>query len=261
MTLPGDGTPVRDDELHAFVDGQLDPERLRAVLNWLGARPDDAQRVAAWQAQRLELRRRARELDVGPTPEALARVVRGRARPGWRQAAAAAVLLAVGAGAGLVGARFASPTGPALAAGPAFVRDAAVAYAVYTPEARHPVEVAAADEAHLVQWLGRRLGAPLKAPSLQAQGFHLLGGRLLPGAGSPRAQFMYEDAAGRRVTLYLTVFAPGSAPGETAFRSMRSDAVESFYWVEGRFGYALSGELPKADLQALAREAYAQLAR
>jgi len=102
---------------------------------------------------------------------------------------------------------------------------------------------------------------PLRAPALQAQGFRLLGGRLLPGPRSPRAQFMYEDATGRRVTLYVTVFEPANAPRETAFRAARDGALESFYWVEGRFGYALSAELPPADVMALAREVHAQLSR
>ena len=260
--------PVTDDELHAFVDGQLDPSRLPAVLARLAASPEDSTRVAAWQGQRLELRRAHRAIDVGPTPEALTRTVLGTRRAWWRQAAAAAVLLVVGAGAGLLGARL----GPgragdgladagAVTAGAAFARDAAFAHAVYTPETRHPVEVGAAEEAHLVPWLGRRLGMALKAPVLQTHGFQLLGGRLLPGPGSPRAQFMYEDSRGRRVTLFLTAFTAGDAPGETAFRRLRTGAVESFYWVEGSFGYALSGELPPADLQALARDAYEQLAR
>jgi anti-sigma factor RsiW len=254
-----EAVPVGSDELHAFVDGQLDPARVAAVLAWLQAHPDDAQRVAAWQAQRLALRRLHRGLDIGETPGALARTVTGRRRR-WPLAAAAAALLCVGAASGWLAARLPA-TGPA-AVERAFARDAAIAHVVYTPEKRHPVEVAAADEAHLVQWLGRRLGLALKAPVLQDQGFRLLGGRLLPGgAGSPRAQFMYEDAAGRRLTLYLSAFAPGEAPQETAFRTVRSGAVESFYWVEGRFGYALSGELPSADLQALARSAYEQLSR
>ena len=108
------------------------------------------------------------------------------------------------------------------------------------------------DEAHLVRWLARGLGSPLKAPTLR-------GGRLLPGSHSPRAQFMYEDAAGHRVTLYVTVFDEGQVPNETAFRSVRDGAVESFYWIEGRTSYAFRGELPAASAMALAREVYRQL--
>ena len=157
--------------------------------------------------------------------------------------------------------RTATRRSQALADAAPFVRDAVIAHTIYAPEKRHPVEVSADEEAHLVQWLGRRLGVPLRAPALQSQGFRLLGGRLLPGPRSPRAQFMYEDAAGRRVTLYVTVFEPSNAPRETAFRAARDGALESFYWVEGRFGYALSAELPPADVMALAREVHAQLSR
>jgi anti-sigma factor RsiW len=251
-----DADPVRDEELHAFVDAQL-------VVDWLQSHADDTARVAAWQAQRLELRRLHRGLDVGPTPDALTRSVPGRRPWRWPLATAAVLLLGVGLGAGWVAARVMPGGGVAApaATGRAFAHDAAIAHAVFAPEVRHPVEVAAADEAHLVQWLGRRLGMSLQAPVLQPQGFRLLGGRLLPGPQSPCAQFMYEDAKGRRVSLYLTVFTAGEAPRETAFRAVRSGAVESFYWVEGRFGYALSGELPADELMALAREAYRQLAR
>ncbi|MBA4177469.1 MAG: anti-sigma factor, partial [Leptothrix sp. (in: Bacteria)] len=149
----------------------------------------------------------------------------------------------------------------AVAASPRFVQEAVVAHAVYVPEARHPVEVTASDESHLIQWLSRRLGAPLKAPSLERFGYRLLGGRLLPGEGVPRAQFMYENPQGGRVTLYVAVFEPGQAPDSTSFRSVRRGDEESFYWIEDRFGYALNAKASGRDLQALAREVYAQLQR
>ena len=252
---------VTDADLHALVDGQLDAARIDDVLARLQAHPEDAVRVAQWQAHRLLMRQLYRSIDPGPTPAAMTHVPLRR-RWNWRHAAAAAVLLAIGAAGGRW---WPLPHGPegsaALGDAAPFVRDAVIAHTVYAPEKRHPVEVSADEEAHLVQWLGRRLGAPLRAPALQSQGFRLLGGRLLPGPRSPRAQFMYEDATGRRVTLYVTVFEPSNAPRETAFRAARDGALESFYWVEGRFGYALSAELPPADVMALAREVHAQLSR
>ena len=258
---------VGDAELHAFVDGQLDAARLPAVLAWLQAHPEDAARVLQWQAQRLQLRQMARTIALDETPAALTRVVldagaRARRRAVWRQAAAVVLLL----GAGVTGGRYwgqRESAEPALAVAPAppFVRDAALAHTVFVPEKRHPVEVAASDEAHLVQWLSRRLGAPLKAPSLASHGYHLLGGRLLPGEGAPRAQFMYENDQGARVTLYVAVFATGSSPGPAAFRSVRVGDEETFYWTEDRFGYALSANVDRANLQVLSREVYAQLER
>jgi anti-sigma factor RsiW len=271
MTRPDapPAAPATDEELHAFVDGQLDPGRLEAVWARLQARPEDAARVADWQAQRLHLRQLARSMDVGPTPAALSDVVLraaqgARRRALWQQALAAGLVLAVGvAGGRWWGLESAAPLiaeAPAPAS-PGFVREAMAAHAVFVPEKRHPVEVAAADEAHLVQWLSRRLGTPLKVPSLAERGYRLLGGRLLPGEAVPRAQFMYENAAGQRVTLYVAVFEPGQAPAAAGFGSAREGADESFYWVEDRFGYALSASLSPADLQVLARDVFAQLAR
>lgn len=274
-TLPPAAPPVTEDELHAYVDAQLDPVRLPALLAWLQTHPDDAARVADWQRQRLALRQAARALEFDPSlaevPPALGDVIsrhlrRGRRRSDWQPLAAGVMLLVTGMAAGVAAGRWwPSATGgaaPTLAASPAFVRDAVRAHAVFVPEKRHPVEVTASDEAHLVQWLSRRLGAPLKAPSLADQGWRLLGGRLLPGGeGAPRAQFMYEDASGGRLTLYVSVFDPGQAPAQTAFRSVREGQRESFYWVEDRYGYALSGDLPATELQALARSVYTQLSR
>ncbi len=265
---------VSDDDLHAFVDGQLDADRVPAVLQYLQAHPEAAVRTATWQAQRLQLRRLYRDTDTGAVPAALASVVLRRARRErwrpWGQAVAALLLVALGA----AGARLwpaAGPTPAAVVAGnsapPQFVRDAATAYTVFAPEVRHAVEVPAQEEAHLVQWLSRRLGRPLTAPTLQAQGYRLLGGRLLTGEGvndgngatAPRAQFMYEDAHGRRVTLYVAVFPTQSQPHETAFQSVRSGNAVSFYWVENGYGYALSADLAPAQLQALASVIYDQL--
>ncbi|MBC7975048.1 MAG: hypothetical protein H7138_08690 [Myxococcales bacterium] len=54
---------------------------------------------------------------------------------------------------------------------------------------RHPVEVKAQEE-HLSRWLTRRLNVPVKLFDLWAQGFELVGGRLLPDAEGPSAQLM-----------------------------------------------------------------------
>src|SRR5690349_19913814 len=89
-------------------------------------------------------------------------------------------------------------------------QEAAVAHFVFQPEVRHPVEVAAAQQDHLVQWLSKRQGRPLKVPVLSAQGNELVGVCLLPGDEGARAQFMYQNASGQRITLYLGAVQPGT---------------------------------------------------
>jgi anti-sigma factor RsiW len=143
-----------------------------------------------------------------------------------------------------------------------FVRQASYAHAVYLPEQRHPVEVAASEQEHLVQWLSKRVGKPLKVPKLEAQGFELVGGRLLPGDAGARAQFMFQDKQGQRVTLYLGAIKqadPGADAKSTQFRFDSSGAVASFYWVDQGFGYALSGQVDNATLMALANTVYSQI--
>jgi len=141
---------------------------------------------------------------------------------------------------------------------PAFVKRAAIAHATYSPEVRHPVEVGADQEQHLVAWLSKRLGAQVRAPNLEAAGYSLMGGRLLPGDNGPVAHFMYQTAQGRRITLYVRTEAAENR--ETAFRFAAEGNVKVFYWIDRKLGYALSSaDLSKEDLLAIADVVYRQL--
>ena len=147
---------------------------------------------------------------------------------------------------------------------PGFVKRAAIAHATYSPEVRHPVEVGAEQEAHLVAWLSKRLGAPLRAPQLESVGYSLIGGRLLPGdpgpTGSPVpvAHFMYQSKRGTRVTLYVRTDAASNR--ETAFLYSAEGNVKVFYWIDRKFGYALSSaDIDKETLLKVAQAAYQQL--
>ncbi|MBB2486135.1 anti-sigma factor [Mitsuaria sp. WAJ17] len=150
---------------------------------------------------------------------------------------------------------------------PPFVRDAAIAHAVYQVERRHPVEVPASEQDHLMQWLSKRLGQPLRAPDLQAEGYRLMGGRLLPagemasGHALARAQLMYENGQGQRLTLYIAV--DGSPAGRergAAFRRSEQRQGElltrSIYWMDGPLAYALSGSVGAGELEALSQRVY-----
>jgi anti-sigma factor RsiW len=134
-------------------------------------------------------------------------------------------------------------------------------------DGRRPVEVDAAHEEQLVAWLSKRMAAPMHAPRLQALGYALEGGRLLPGGRGPVAQFMYRDAAGGRLTLYVSnelgyagAGRPAPPNAATAFRFAREGAVSVFYWVDGPFGYALAADAGRETLARVGEEVYRQLA-
>jgi anti-sigma factor RsiW len=268
--------PPTDDELHAWIDGQLAAGRHGAVEQAIANDPAVAAKIAAWHAQRDALRRLHGQLLGEPVPPALAGALdrhrpRQAQRVSWLRRGGMAACLLVAFAAGWLGSAQWS-RGPAGAHGaqwakaPAmreFVHDASVAHAVYAPEKRHPVEVAAAEQQHLVQWLSKRLDRPLKVPDLSTRGYALVGGRLLPGESGARAQFMFENAAGERVTLYIGTLdaqaAGAAAARETAFRFASEGPVPSFYWVDQGFGYALAGKLPREVLLQLATLAYRDL--
>jgi anti-sigma factor RsiW len=243
---------IGESELHAYVDERLDPAARQAVEAHLAERPEDAARVQAYREQNAALRAAFDPVLNEPLPDRLRRI--DTSRRSARFAIAAGWLVA-GIFVGwlaheIVGARLA-PTPLS------FARQAAVAHAVYSPEVRHPVEVGADQQEHLVNWLSKRLGAKLKAPRLTAEGFELVGGRLLPGQTGPVAQFMYQDAKGKRLTLYISRIE--GQPRETAFRFSQEDKVAVFYWIDGALGYALSGELAKPQLLDVATAVYKQI--
>jgi anti-sigma factor RsiW len=260
-----DELPVIDAELHAYADGKLAAGRRAAVEAWLAARPEEAERIAAYRAAGDELRSLYEPVIGEPVPERLARAALGKpgARAGhaWRTAAIAAGYSVIAAALGaLAGWQLhASRTAPAsFAEGTAIARRAAVAHAVYSPEVRHPVEVGADQEQHLVTWLSKRLGLKLKAPKLDEVGLALVGGRLLPGEVGPVAQFMYQSERGRRMTLYVR--AEKSLHRETAFRYARENNVGVFYWIETECSYAVaSADLNKEELLQVATMVYKQL--
>jgi anti-sigma factor RsiW len=246
--------PVTESDLQAHVDGLLDAARASEVERHLAQHAGDAARVAAYREHRRLLREAYDPWLVAPLPPRLQPPRRETAR--WPRYAVAALLML---GSGLLGWHLHGGIGAGGAQPAQFARIAAVAHAVYSPEKRHPVEVGADQEQHLVNWLSKRLGASLKVPQLSAEGYALVGGRLLASERGPAAQFMYQDAGAQRLTLYVRV--TDEAQSTTAFRYVQQDSVGVFYWVDGRMGYALSGEIERKELLRVAEAVYRQLDR
>ena len=245
--------PVTEADLHAYVDGVLPPARAVDVEAYLAERPEEAARVAAYREQLLALRREYDAALDEPLPQRLHVPRHYWARPLMRYAAVVA-WLTIG---GVAGWQLHAYTADKRIESTAWARRAAIAHVVYSPEVRHPVEVAANEEAHLVQWLSKRLGSSLKIPNLGDIGYALVGGRLLPGDRGPVAQFMYQDGKGQRLTLYVRVNSDDSR--ETAFRFAQEHGVGVFYWLDRTLGYALSGEVDKSELLRVATAVYRQL--
>jgi anti-sigma factor RsiW len=232
--------------LSAFVDEALPDEAHAAVLEHLAQDSAAAARVADWRAQKAALK----ALCGAPVADEASFIVVRAPVPWWRRAGLAACWLVAGAGLALLLGPLGSRLPDSLRGHEpmGFAKRADIAYAVYTPEQRHPVEVAASEEGHLVNWLSKRLNRPLSVPSLQEYGYSLVGGRLLPGDAGPAAQFMYENPEGARLTLYVT----DMGDNEAAFRLFREGNRRTFYWVSDHVGYAMSGPISEGKLREIA---------
>jgi anti-sigma factor RsiW len=260
--------PLSDDDLHALVDGRLPPDQAASVQRRVDADPVAAATVQAWRAQRESLRAHLQGALHEAPPDSMRQAAthlerRHREREHWTRLGgmAAGLLLAFCAGwlghgqwQGDASASLAARRGPG-----GFARQAIAAHVVYAPEVRHPVEVDAAQQDHLVQWLSKRVGRSLRVPQLGSEGFELVGGRLLPAEDGARAQFMFQSAAGERITLYIGALASRDVAACSEFRFVGEGSASSFYWVDEGFGYALAGQLPRQRLLGLAEAVHRQL--
>jgi anti-sigma factor RsiW len=246
--------PVTQDELHAYVDGELPQERRVEVEAWLPRHPEDSTTVEAWREQADMLHARYGGIVNEPVPARLSLNRLARSNRRWMQyaAAAAVAVFFAGGAAGWFGRAIAeAPRG----SGKTLAAEAIDAHRLYAVEVRHPVEVPGSDETHLVQWLSKRLDYAVRAPDLAAVGLKLVGGRLLPGPAGPAAFFMYEGASGERFTLYSSrVRSP-----ETALRYSAAGQVAAFYWIDRDKAYVVSGPADRDRLLKVAQSAYDQV--
>jgi anti-sigma factor RsiW len=260
---------IDEDDFQAFVDGQLPPERRRAVMAYLAATPEESARMGDYRRLTEEMHLLYDEVLYEPLPARL-RVEHYRSRTAWwarplrwlglaelslaPRAAAVAVLLLAGASGGwALGLHYLQPDAepPAVS----FTRQAANAHVLYAPDLQHPVEFGADQQDKMLLWLSERLGQAVHAPNLQDLGFTLVGGRLLPASGLPAAQLMYENPDAQRITLYIRggwASAPGAAHDGTVTYAGEG-GLSMVYWIEGPFAYGLLGELDREQLFATAK--------
>ncbi|MEP6997682.1 MAG: anti-sigma factor [Betaproteobacteria bacterium] len=253
--------PLSDDDVHAYADGKLPEARRASVAAALEADPVLAARVAAIRQQNADLRDAFDPWLAEPLPRELIAAAQppgGRKPPRTRwalPALASAATLVIGIGLGWMGRGEVlqlegTPT--------TFPREAALTHALYATDPNRPVEIWANEEDRMVRWLSKRLNFPLHAPNLHAMGYDLVGGRLVAGNQRPAALFMYENADKQRISLLVRK--DNEHTSESAFRYALEDGVGVFYWIDDACGYALSGRVDRAQLLAIARVVYGELA-
>lgn len=252
--------PVTEADLQAYVDGQLSPARRKEIEGYIATHPEAAELIEDYRFLNESIRELYDPVMEEKLPEQLIDI-RAKRKYGQRrsfQAAASIAWLALGA---IIG-WSTHPTGLMLTQSDRgyethLIQPASFAHTIYATEKRHPVEVSAREQEHLVGWLSNRLHTDIKAPDLSASDYRLVGGRLLPSTNRMAAQFMYQKQDGARITLYIRRGVWGK--NETTFHYSNSRGVSVLYWINGEMGYALVGKLNKQESLKLSQEIYRQI--
>ena len=243
---------VTDNDLQKFVDGELSEAKAGIIAEIVAADETLKRKVRDYREINRRLLETYAEKQPEPLPARFLIAASGRKGLPLSRVAASVLWLLVG---GLIGYALQGQL-----ESDEFVRplpvEAAFAHAVYVPEVRHPVEVNASEQEHLNAWLSKRLARPIAAPDLRAAGYALIGGRLLPDAHRPAAQFMFEDVAGKRITLYIR---HGPDARASSFSYAESNGLGIVYWVDNGLAYALTAAADKAALTEAAQIVYREV--
>lgn len=112
------------------------------------------------------------------------------------------------------------------------------AHATYALDPGRPVEFTAGQVTPMKAWFQRRIGLGITPPKLAPEGWSLLGGRLVPGAGSPGALFVYEDGGGERLSVFVQrATLPVAA---VSLGSAAEQGLSTMSWSSGSITYVIT---------------------
>lgn len=244
---------IRDEDLHAFIDGELDGARNAEVAD--AARGDAAlmEQIAAFRADKAMLGEIYAPLIEKPLPQEwlaqIARDDRRRGRPWWAPitAIAASIVLLI---AGLSTYHRLPANGEE-----AIVREALAARADML-ESNEVVAVASPAQTGAVDHiLTSALRMRVKAPDLTRMGYKLEAVRVygnVPGGKS--VELRYRDAKRRNFALYVRHPSSG-----VRFDQYKSAGLRVCIWQDDVLGTVMTGPISAAEMQRLASLAYTGL--
>jgi anti-sigma factor RsiW len=251
--------PITEDDLQAYVDNALDAERHRDVAEYLLDNPEADARVTAYRTQAAALRFSLDSVAREPVPSRLnLRTIAAAHPPARRQtpfrlAAAAVLLLAVGATGGWMVKGYTLPPTEGVAA---LAQEASASFGTFAPDRLHPVEVRADGGDTLQQFAAATLGRSAAIPDLSKAGYRLMGGRVIPTAHGPGLMLMYDDDKGTRLVMLSR---PMMVDQNKPMVASQTGDVRGWSWAKNGMGYSLVGALPHEQLHPVADAVRSQI--
>ena len=247
--------PVIEEDLHAYVDRQLPPDRRPVVERYLQDHSEPARRVGAYITQREALRAALAGPASEPIPPRLNPPLMFQKRRSERQIVwrmAATILLTLGLG---------GAGGWGLHVGydrfeqrhqDTFGQQAAAAYLTLAQANPQPLQVASIG--NLSTSVSKALGVPVEFHDTAEAGFTLVSGWVLPAPNGQAVQLAFRDVHDNKViTMYLEG-RPGAK--ETPFRRVAGGGVPTVAWEDDDLACAISGTLEPAQLEQVGRRIY-----
>ncbi|MGH9839194.1 MAG: anti-sigma factor family protein [Blastocatellia bacterium] len=247
--------PVSNDDVHAYVDGQLPSELREHVERYLASHPELAADVAEWTLLNEQIKALVADTDAPPVRVESVSKRRTWLTPAWATAAGFALFLLGAASGGVASLNFLSSEATKNQVA-TLSASSQTNFLVYASDIRHPIEVGAEQKEHMLSWLSKRLGEKVVAPDITDEGFTLIGGRLVAYAEKPAALIMYENPKGERLTLMI---GHNENNRDTGFRFSDQGNIQTLYWIDGPLGYALSASIGRDRLQSVAHSLNRQL--
>ena len=254
---------ITDLDLMAHADGRLDPVRQRAVEAHLAENPEARALVESFVEQNESLRRSLAPIAAEPVPDRLTAVL---AAPPPRRSSLpflqAASVLGLALMSGLGGWWLGSQAGPVATIPPTFLAGVEPPASsiigslrpLGEPTGETLAETARSTETGMVEtaapWFTDRVTVELRAPALGDRFASPELQRLVEIDGRPTVRFELAGPDGRSLALYLQTRPTTATPD---IRIVEEASGSTVYWQDGPLLWALTGELPGADLEALAR--------
>jgi anti-sigma factor RsiW len=236
-----------ENDLHAYVDGQLSESRCRWLEAYLAVHPDLAKQVQQLKKENQQLRAALVETPSSSfkphlDPVKIRHALHIRAR--HRMAIAATLLLSLSVG-GLGGWQARDKV---LQFNVQPMADAIQAYRLFALEQQSPVVDVVAKGADDIQaWLNQHLVQPASLPDFSRYGFKPLGGRLFATEQGAAAMVLYRDSGGQSIVFY----ARPSGHTSLGKGNRRDGDLLAQYWSEGRYNYALVSPANVAGTRAV----------
>ncbi len=269
---------ISDEDLHGFVDGELDPARKKAMLAHLQDCPADAARAEAWRRQNEALRAAFADVltepaspsllpcamsafaDIGPSASGpgSSKAPGGRFRSGGLTTVGLGLAFAAGVAtalaAGMIAERLDARKQPRLGTESRvpIARNDDVPFVDRTLQAVVPYEPGLADNGSAK----RPFAELLIVPNLSDAGLTLTGIRTSPGSPSAAPCLLYRTGTDIEVTLCID-----KARGETEPRAPKPNdpTRPALSWRQKGARYTLAGGLAEAELGLLADRARAEI--